>query len=909
MSNAIELTNLTHHYSKVCALDNVSLNIKKGITVGLIGPDGVGKSSLLSIIAGAKIIQRGSVSVFGKNQAIKHQREELLKDIAFMPQGLGKNLYPTLSVYENIDFHAGLFGLDKVARKQRIARLLKATALFPFADRAAGQLSGGMKQKLSLCCALVHNPKLLILDEPTTGVDPLSRRQFWQLVDSLRAENPQMTLIVATAYIDEAEQFEQLIAMDNGKILVNQATQSVLHETQSDNLEEAYVKLLPTDKQTHWDDEQILSFVADSTLPPAIQARELTKKFGNFTAVNQVSFEIAQGEIFGFLGSNGCGKSTTMKMLTGLLDASSGSAKLLGKSIDAGTLSVRQQVGYMSQAFSLYEELSVRQNLKLHAKLYQLSGKAAEDAIAEALNQFELQAVADQLPKALSLGVRQRLQLAAACLHRPKVLILDEPTSGVDPAARDMFWQYLLKLSRQQRVTIFVSTHFMNEALRCDRISFMHQGQVLAIGTPLALQAQKNADTLEQAFIAYLETQEKTQEPSKQPQTTEPALPKNTEKSPYNGIFYWFYSIWIFARREAKELRRDPIRLLFAIFGPIILLVVGSYGLSFDSRPINFAVLDQDQSFESRELIEQFAGSPYLKLVATLSEQSQLNEFLSSGQARLTLEIPPHFGRKLLAQQRPEIAFYVDGSMPFTGENSITYTESVLQNYTQKLYRQNGYEPSAAYRLHTRMLYNQAFRSVNAISPGLIMLVMMMIPCMMTALGIVREREIGTIVNLYGSPASVTQYLLGKQLPYVGLAMASYLILVLITVFYFGVAVKGSFIGLLLGTLLYVLATTAFGLFISSLVTSQLAAIFICALASMIPGLIFSGLLFPMESSSKLGALVGRIFPTSWYQGISLGGFAKGLEMVQFLPLYGILTGFALVYLFLATRFLKKQTV
>ncbi|PIE45884.1 MAG: multidrug ABC transporter ATP-binding protein, partial [Gammaproteobacteria bacterium] len=369
----VVLNNVSHDYPKVRALDNVSLSIPRGVSVGLIGPDGVGKSTLLSLIAGSRVIQTGTVTVLGKNQAVRRERENLLKRIAFMPQGLGKNLYTTLSVYENIEFHARLFGLPKAAREQRIQRLLAATALDPFATRAAGKLSGGMKQKLSLCCALVHNPELLILDEPTTGVDPLSRRQFWQLVASLRAENPGMTLIVATAYIDEAEQFDQLIAMDNGKILVNQPTRQVLHDTQSDNLEQAYIKLLPKEKQTHWDNSQIPVFQADPDLPYAIEAHKLSKRFGDFTAVNEVSFAIAPGEIFGFLGSNGCGKSTTMKMLTGLLDASSGSAKLLGKSIDAKDMHVRQQVGYMSQAFSLYEELSVRQNLVLHAKLYQLS--------------------------------------------------------------------------------------------------------------------------------------------------------------------------------------------------------------------------------------------------------------------------------------------------------------------------------------------------------------------------------------------------------------------------------------------------------------------------------------------------------------------------------------------------------
>ena len=247
----------------------------------------------------------------------------------------------------------------------------------------------------------------------------------------------------------------------------------------------------------------------DPDSPPAIEAHGLTKRFGSFTAVDHVSFTIPKGEIFGFLGSNGCGKSTTMKMLTGLLDATEGSAELLGQPVDAGGMAVKMRVGYMSQAFSLYEELSVRQNLMLHAKLYRMGGKSAE-AVQNALQQFDLADVADTAPAALPLGIRQRLQLAAACLHSPEVLILDEPTSGVDPAARDMFWRTLLQLSRRDRITIFVSTHFMNEVERCDRISLMHQGRVLAVGTPAELVARSGRLNMEEAFIHYLEEDAKT---------------------------------------------------------------------------------------------------------------------------------------------------------------------------------------------------------------------------------------------------------------------------------------------------------------------------------------------------------------------------------------------------------------
>ena len=364
MSHAIQIQALSHHYNKKTqALNNISLSIPQGATVGLIGPDGVGKSTLLSIIAGVRKIQTGSVCVLGGDMANKHQRQALSHRIAYMPQGLGKNLYPTLTVQENIDFHARLFGLNRSQRQARIQRLLDATGLAPFPNRAAGKLSGGMKQKLSLCCALVHSPDLLILDEPTTGVDPLSRRQFWQLVHDLQQEQSGMTVIVATAYIDEAEQFQHLLAMDSGCLLANEPTRAAMQRLNAATLEDAYIKLLPPDKQDNAADLVLPPFIPEANAPLAMEAHDLTKKFGSFTSVDHVSFEIQKGEIFGFLGSNGCGKSTTMKMLTGLLEPTSGTAKLLGEPIDAGSIETKKRVGYMSQAFSLYEELTVLQIL------------------------------------------------------------------------------------------------------------------------------------------------------------------------------------------------------------------------------------------------------------------------------------------------------------------------------------------------------------------------------------------------------------------------------------------------------------------------------------------------------------------------------------------------------------------
>ena len=397
--------------------------------------------------------------------------------IAYMPQGLGRNLYPTLSVFDNIDFFGRLFGQGAAERRARIDELLKATGLDPFADRPCGKLSGGMKQKVSLCCSLMHDPDLLVLDEPTTGVDPLSRRQFWELIDSIRARRPLMSVIVATAYMDEASRFDWLAGMDDGKVIAHGAPKEILERAKKSTLDDAFIALLPPEKRAQHQEVIIRPRVESTDKTPAIEAEGLTRRFGDFVAVDHVSFRIGRGEIFGFLGSNGCGKTTTMKMMTGLLPVTEGWAKLFGKPMGADDMEARRAVGFMSQAFSLYNELTVRQNLDLHARLYHLPPNEIERRIKELLERYGLKEVADAKPDSLPLGVKQRLQLAVAVLHRPPILILDEPTSGVDPVARDGFWRTLIDLSRNDGVTIFLSTHFMTEAERCDRISLMHAGQ------------------------------------------------------------------------------------------------------------------------------------------------------------------------------------------------------------------------------------------------------------------------------------------------------------------------------------------------------------------------------------------------------------------------------------------------
>ncbi len=581
------LDGVTQVYRQVAALDGATLAVPAGVLVGLIGPDGVGKSSLLAIVAGARQIQSGTVCVLDGDMADAAHRALVCPRIAYMPQGLGKNLYPDLSVRENIAFFGRLFGLSRDQRESRIAELLDSTGLAPFSDRPAKKLSGGMRQKLGLCCSLIHDPDLLILDEPTTGVDPLSRRQFWELIGRMRARRPGMSVVVATAYMEEAERFDWLVAMNAGKVVAAGSPAELKQTTGARTFEDAFIALLPERQRAghttlHIPPRRIVDG------EPVIAARGLTCRFGDFTAVDRVSFTIERGEIFGFVGSNGCGKTTTMKMLTGLLPASEGEALLFGRPLDASDLKTRHRVGYMSQSFSLYTELTVRQNLDLHARLFHLPRRPAKTRIAELVERFGLADHLDQRALDLPLGIRQRLSLAVAIVHQPEMLILDEPTSGVDPVARDRFWELLIDLSRNQGVTIFVSTHFMNEAERCDRISLMDSGRVLATDTPAGLIRARGAATLEDAFIRYLEEASGASAGARRAERSSPA-PQNAaagpERQPKAPAWFSPRRLFAYSIREALELLRDPIRLGFALFGTAFLMLVFGFGILVGMSP------------------------------------------------------------------------------------------------------------------------------------------------------------------------------------------------------------------------------------------------------------------------------------------------------------------------------------
>ncbi len=899
MDAVVKITNLSHAYGKTTALDAILLEIPSNCTVGFIGPDGVGKSTLLSIIAGVRKIQTGKVEVLGGDIDKAAYRSSIHPKIAYMPQGLGKNLYMSLSVYENIEFFGRLFKQDRSERQIRIHELLKSIGLLEFKDRPAGKLSGGMKQKLGLCCALIHDPDLLILDEPTTGIDPLSRRQFWQIVDHIRHIRKNMSVLVATAYMQEAQEFDHIVAMNEGKILASGTPEDIMCQTGTNNLDSAFIRLLPKEERSNHDELQIAPYPKTDLYDVyAIEAENLTMKFGDFTAVDHVSFRIREGEIFGFLGSNGCGKTTTMKMLTGLLNPTEGNIRLFGKPIQKNDIETRKNVGYMTQSLSLYSELTVGQNMLLHARLYQIDKQIIRERTQEMLARFHLKKYENTLTADLPLGLKQRLSLAVAVIHKPKMLILDEPTSGVDPISRDQFWRYLIDLSRKDNVTIFVSTHFMNEGERCDRISLMHQGKVLASDAPSVLIQSKNKESLEEAFVEYM-----YDEIAQEDRPGEMIAMQQSAKKEKNEFFSLIRFLG-YAYRESLELLRDPIRLTFALMGTVILMFVMGYGINMDVEDLKFSVLDHDQTPQSREYIQHISGSRYFMEDEPLVSQTHLDEKMRSGKISIAIEIPPDFGRNLQKDSGVEVGVWIDGTTVFRAETIKGYIEGLHGDYLRQSSQTDAF---SVLDIQMRYRYNQDFKSIFSMVPAVIPMLLIFIPSILMALSVVREKELGSMINFYATPVTRLEFLLGKQLPYIAVSMISFLGLIALAVLVFGVPIKGSFAILFFAALLYVTATTGIGFLMSAFTKTQIAALGSTAILTMLPTISFSGLKDPVSSLEGVGAVIGNIFPATYFINVSRGIFSKDVGLSGHYFDFAALFAAIVVITALSLITLKKQ--
>jgi ribosome-dependent ATPase len=555
--------------------------------------------------------------------------------------------------------------------------------------------------------------------------------------------------------------------------------------------------------------------------------------------------------------------------------------------------------------------LTVRQNLVLHARLFHLPEADIPERVREMAGRFGLEKVMDELPGALPMGMRQRLSLAVALVHGPELLILDEPTSGVDPVARDGFWELLIELSRKDRVTIFISTHFMNEAERCDRISFMHAGKVLVSDTPERIVERRGAESLEQAFIAYLEDAEEDggRVPESPAVENVDADGRTPAQAPTRHKLFSWTRLLSYTMRESLEIRRDPVRAVMALAGSLILMVVIGLGITMDVEDLRFAVLDRDQSGLSNSYTLDISGSRYFIEQAPITDYTDLDRRMRSGELSLAMEIPPGFARNLQKGIPVQIGVWIDGANTQRAETIHGYVRGLHQNWLARQSRENSgfvsMPPPA--EVETRFRYNPDVKSLPAMVPAVIPLMLLMFPAMLTSLSVVREKEMGSIINLYVTPVSRVEFLIGKQIPYVVMAMGNFFLMVFLAVTVFRVPVSGSFPTLTCAALLFILFSTGFGLFTSVFTKSQVAAMFITMLATLLPSISYAGLLTPVSSLEGLGRLMGEVYPTTYMLLISRGVFCKGLGFADlhatFLPLVLIIP----VILVLSVMLLKKQ--
>lgn len=483
--NAIEVNNISKRYGKVEALNNVSFSVKKGEVFGLIGPDGAGKTSMYRILCSLLLPDNGTAIVDGFD--VVQQMKEIRKRIGYMP---GKfSLYQDLTIEENLKFFATLFNTTIEENYDSIKAIY--SQIEKFKNRKAGTLSGGMKQKLALCCSLIHQPSILFLDEPTTGVDPVSRKEFWEILAQLKERD--ITIVASTPYLDEVRSCERVAFLSEGTIKGIGTPNEILTEFKDIFNPPSIVR-----EGAHKIEKEAEN---------VIEVEHLVKAFGSFHAVDDISFTVKKGEIFGFLGANGAGKTTAMHMLTGLNQPTSGTGRVVGFDIRTEYEQIKKHIGYMSQKFSLYEDLTVAENISLFAGIYGMNDKEIKhktDALLQRLNFSEHR---DTLVSSLPLGWKQKLAFSVSIFHSPGIVFLDEPTGGVDPATRRQFWE-LIYDAAQRGITVFVTTHYMDEAEYCDRISIMVDGKIKALGTPTELKQKFNLPDIDQVFT-YLARQAK----------------------------------------------------------------------------------------------------------------------------------------------------------------------------------------------------------------------------------------------------------------------------------------------------------------------------------------------------------------------------------------------------------------
>jgi ABC-2 type transport system permease protein len=951
---------------KAPALAGVSLTVARGTLTALVGPDGAGKTTLLRLAAGLMTADAGDLHVLGIDVAIDPQ--QIQSRISYMPQRFG--LYEDLTVQENLDLYADLHGVSAQQRRVRYPQLMAMTALGPYTDRLAGRLSGGMKQKLGLACTLVRSPELLLLDEPTVGVDPLSRQELWQIILRLVHEEGQ-SVLMSTSYLDEAERCTQVVVLHQGKVLAHGPPAEVSAAAQGHTFlitppdgqtarslqarllnqpdvvdavpEGGLVRVVRQSRDREGADAPVparfedgfmmllrraVPHVASNVMradaaPQAEQAHtdqeavvevdQLVRRFGKFTAVDHISFAVRRGEIFGLLGPNGAGKTTTFRMLCGLLTATEGTLRVAGMNLRHARASARQRIGYVAQKFSLYGQLTVRENLEFFASAYGLRGDRKQQRIDWAMEHFELASLAALPSGQLPGGYKQRLAMAAALLHEPEILFLDEPTSGADPLARREFWQRITDLA-EHGVTVIVTTHFMEEAEYCDHIVILDGGRVLAQGTPADIRSHAKPEpgkqpNMEDAFIAIIE---ESREPARAGSVSDGNQPSLTQEPsltvPERGHHEFarkLLRVWTLVRKEYRQIVRDPSSIAVGVVMPVMLIVLFGYALSLDVRNVPVAIVVERLSPDAMELAARFQLSPYFSAQVFTSMQEAETQLLE-GHIDGIVRIRSDYARNV-GWQDAQVQVIVHGTDANRARIIEGYAQGAVGQWTAVKFAEGQTVVAGPVGMRDRMWFNEANDSHYFLVPGLVVLVMTLIGAMLTSLVMAREWERGTLEALFVTPVRADEILLGKIIPYFILGMFGLSLCLLAGKFLFHVPFRGSVLVLAGASMLYLLVALGMGLTISSTTKSQFVAIQLTMLVTFLPAMMLSGFLFDLRSMPLIVRVVTYLLPARYYVSLLQTIFLAGNVWSLIAFNAAVLAGMAALLLFLSYRATKKS--
>ncbi len=922
--------------------------------------------ALLRLIAGLLTADAGKLLVVGVDVAADPQQVQ--ERVAYMPQKFG--LYNDLTVQENLNLYADMWCTASLASSSSGGNATASSpdgddgAPRPFTNRLAGRLSGGMKQKLGLACTLVHAPELLLLDEPTVGVDPLSRRELWDIILHL-VEGQGLTVLLSTSYLDEAERCGNVVVLHQGKVLAQgppgevtalAAGRTYLAEPSAGQKarglqarllddptvvdavpESGRVRFVMKDKSDGTPPVQpvgeptaprfedgFMILIRQATAGQAIagsmtldrplvghgaevvvEVRDLVRTFGAFTAVDRVNLDVRRGEIFGLLGPNGAGKTTTFRMLCGLLPATSGTLRVAGLDLHAARASARQRIGYVAQKFSLYGQLSVQENLEFFASAYGLGGRKRE-RIAWAMRQFDLTPLSRVPSGQLPGGYKQRLAMAAALLHEPEILFLDEPTSGADPLARREFWRRITALA-EQGVTVIVTTHFMEEAEYCDRVIILDAGRVLAQGTPAEIRGQ--APTMADAFIAIVEKfrSETLESPSPPAAPTAPGVDlRPAPNAPVSGFGLPAKArrVWSLVKKETLQIVRDPSSIAIGIVLPVILILLFGYGVSLDVMNVPVAIVLEDPSPEATELAASFQLSPYFD-ARLLTAMPEARELMLAGKVDGIVRIRPDFARKL-ALGNADVQLLVHGTDANRARIIQGYAEAAVGQWAARQAGEGRTVPAGAVVVQDRLWFNAANDSHYFLVPGLVVLVITLIGALLTAMVMAREWERGTLESLFVTPVRIDEILLGKTIPYFVLGMIGLILCLLAAKFLFQVPFRGSLAVLVGASMLYLLVALAIGLLISSAVKNQFVASQITLLVTFLPAVMLSGFLFDLRNMPTAVRLLTYLLPARYYVALLQTIFLAGDVWSVIVPNAAVLAGMAAALL-LWTRVVTKK--